>query len=172
MTDTVDVLGLAMTRADFDDAVKTVYSGDFKHLTDRIGDRAHEIRRIHEADLLASGFTLSDLPPPDPHLRRACTRVKIKEVAPEVFMAGPVRIPNRYLEESLAHNQMAHSCCRHPENHSISAWYTSAVDEAKGVPDVYIFHCDCGRVHRRAMLGGSKNAYGEVTAPRQKWEIR
>lgn len=83
-------------------------------------------------------------------------------------------IPLKFIE-ALEQNQKIAHCCRHPENHEISAWYTSANWRDKkdpfgnpeprgGVPNVYIFHCSCGRDHRRFMVGG-----GDV---RPFWEVR
>lgn len=72
-------------------------------------------------------------------------------------------IPDRYIE-ALEQNQKIASCCRHPENHEIEAWYSSTVQEAKREPDIYIFHCTCGRRHRR-LCGG-------VVDTRPFWEIR
>lgn len=68
-------------------------------------------------------------------------------------------IPAKYIE-SLEQNQKIASCCRHPENHEIEA-LKSHPDEK--VPDIYIFHCTCGRKHRRFCVGG-----GDV---RPYWEI-
>jgi len=72
----------------------------------------------------------------------ACPRVKIADL-PEGF------IPTRYIE-ALEHNQQIASCCRHPENHEIEAM-KSHPDEP--IPDIYIFHCTCGRKHRRFCIG-------------------
>jgi len=59
-------------------------------------------------------------------------------------------IPVKYLE-ALEQNQQIPSCCRHPENHDIEAWKSRREEEA---PDIYIFHCRCGRRHRRFCCGG------------------
>lgn len=59
-------------------------------------------------------------------------------------------IPVKYLEE-LEHNQKIASCCRHPENHDIEAFKSNPDEPA---PDIYIFHCTCGRKHRRFCVGG------------------
>lgn len=72
-------------------------------------------------------------------------------------------IPVRYIEQ-LEQNQQAQSCCRHPENHEIEAWYANEEQEAKREPDIYIFHCACGRKHRR-LCGGKVDT-------RPFWEIR
>lgn len=84
----------------------------------------------------------------------ACARVRVKNPAPDVWTAGGARLPVRYAE-ALEQNQQIASCCRHPENHEIEAWYSSDEDKAKGVPDIYIFICTCGRMHRRFCVGGN-----------------
>jgi hypothetical protein len=56
--------------------------------------------------------------------------------------------------EKLEQDQTISSCCRHPENHDIVAWYSCEDDEAKGIPDIYIFHCTCGREHKIFCVGG------------------
>jgi hypothetical protein len=81
-------------------------------------------------------------------------------------------IPLKFIE-ALEHNQQISSCCRHPENHDIEAWYSSEEDARKGVTDIYIFHCTCGRKHRRFCVGGSKDpSTGEITHPRPFWNVR
>lgn len=84
----------------------------------------------------------------------AAPRVRVKNPAPDVWTAAGQRIPIRWAE-ALEQNQQIASCCRHPENHEISAWYSSDADRAKGVPDIYVFHCPCGRNHRRFCVGGT-----------------
>ena len=59
-------------------------------------------------------------------------------------------IPPKYIE-ALEQNQMLRSCCRHPENHDIEAFKSRAEEAA---PDIYIFHCRCGRQHRRFCIFG------------------
>lgn len=84
----------------------------------------------------------------------ACPRRPVAEILdiPKIFF--------EYLEE----NQKISSCCRHPENHDIEALYSSENWKNKqtddgyfepwgGVPDIYIFHCTCGRKHPRFMVG-------------------
>jgi hypothetical protein len=93
----------------------------------------------------------------------ACQRVKVAEC--------PARIPPRYYERNLEQNQQISSCCRHPEDHDVEAWYSSEADAAKGVPDIYIFHCTCGRKHRVFCVGGNNVATGEKDR-RPFWEIR
>ncbi len=113
----------------------------------------------------------------------ACPRVKVKNPAPDVWTAGGVRIPTKYAE-ALEQNQQIASCCRHPENHDISAWYSSDADRATGVPDIYVFHCTCGRMHRRFCVGGTPKtkdgeidyaalaAIGREPEMRPFWEVR
>jgi hypothetical protein len=108
----------------------------------------------------------------------ACPRVKarlIQSLMPPKWFA------------MLEQNQQLASCCRHPEDHDIEAWYSSPDDAAKGIPDIYIFHCTCGRQHRRFIVGGKhgfktgllgeieKDADGKpihYTELRPKWEVR
>jgi hypothetical protein len=85
----------------------------------------------------------------------ACERVKVKRC--------PARIPVHY-SEALEHNQKLASCCRHPENHEIEAWFSDEKQKRRGVPDIYIFHCECGRKHRRFCVGGGDR--------RPFWQIR
>jgi hypothetical protein len=72
-------------------------------------------------------------------------------------------LPVKYIE-ALEQNQKIASCCRHPENHQVEAWYSCEADRDKGVPDIYKFHCTCGRVHTRFCMGG-----GDV---RPYWDAR
>jgi hypothetical protein len=85
----------------------------------------------------------------------ACERVPVARVKSLV--------PDHYRERLIADQRLA-SCCRDPDNHEIEALYSSDKDKAKGIPDIYIFHCTCGRQHRRFCVGG-----GDV---RPKWERR
>lgn len=78
-------------------------------------------------------------------------------------------IPATFLE-ALEHNQRIASCCRHPENHEVEAFYSSEADRAKGVPDIYVFHCTCGRKHSRFCVGGSDPARPETLRP--FWDVR
>jgi len=72
----------------------------------------------------------------------ACARVKVADL-PGNFL------PVRYLE-AMEHNQQIRSCCRHPENHEIEALKSHPEEQ---LPDIYIFHCSCGRKHRRFCVG-------------------
>lgn len=74
----------------------------------------------------------------------ACPRVKVADL-PEGFL------PKRYFE-ALEQNQQIASCCRHPENHDIEALKSHPDEPA---PDIYIFHCTCGRKHRRFCVGAT-----------------
>lgn len=82
----------------------------------------------------------------------ACRRIAVRQ------LLG--LIPQRYFD-ALEQNQMLRSCCRHPEDHDIEALKSRPEEEA---PDIYIFHCRCGRKHRRFCIGG-----GDV---RPVWESR
>ncbi len=66
-------------------------------------------------------------------------------------------LPKKYIE-ALEQNQQIASCCRHPENHDIEAFYSSDADRDRGIPDIYILYCTCGRKHRRFCVGGSVGA--------------
>jgi hypothetical protein len=96
------------------------------------------------------------VPPDDPKPHAlACKRVPARKVWR--------LLPAKYYE-SLEQNQKLLSCCRHPENHDIEAWYSSEEDRAKRIPDIYILYCTCGRRHRRFCVG-----MGDV---RPFWEVR
>lgn len=62
-------------------------------------------------------------------------------------------LPPKYIE-ALEQNQKIASCCRHPENHTIEAWYSCEAQRDTGVPDIYKFKCTCGRTHVRFCVGG------------------
>ena len=73
----------------------------------------------------------------------ACPRVKMSEFPPGF-------IPERLYGKNLEQNQQIASCCRHPENHEIEARKSHPDEPA---PDIYIFHCQCGRKHRVFCVG-------------------
>ncbi len=73
---------------------------------------------------------------------RACPRVKVADL-PEGHLK------QKWLEH-LEHNQQIASCCRHPENHEVEAFKTHPEEKA---PDIYIFHCSCGKKHRFFCVG-------------------
>lgn len=72
----------------------------------------------------------------------ACPRVRVAD------------LPEKHLKkkwfERLEQDQTLKSCCRHPEDHDVEA-RKSHPDE--GAPDIYIFHCTCGRRHRFFCVG-------------------
>lgn len=74
---------------------------------------------------------------------QSCPRRKVSDFPPGW-------LPARLYEKNLEQNQLLASCCRHPENHEIEG-LKSHPDEP--VTDIYIFHCTCGRKHRRFMVG-------------------
>lgn len=81
-------------------------------------------------------------------------------------------IPLKYIE-ALEQNQLISSCCRHPENHEIEAFYSCEEErwrdknpdtDMPNPPDIYIFHCTCGRRHSRFCVGNDDQ--------RPFWEVR
>jgi hypothetical protein len=72
----------------------------------------------------------------------ACPRVRVADL-PEGFL-------KRNHIDHLEQNQKIASCCRHPENHDVEA-LKSHPDEL--VPDIYVFHCPCGKRHRFFCVG-------------------
>jgi len=72
----------------------------------------------------------------------ACPRVKVADL-PEGFL-------KQNHIDALEQNQQIASCCRHPENHEVEARRSHPEESA---PDIYIFHCTCGRQHRFFCLG-------------------
>jgi hypothetical protein len=83
----------------------------------------------------------------------ACPRVKVADF-PRGF------IPARYYEKNLEQNQLIASCCRHPENHEVEARKSHPEEAA---PDIYIFHCQCGRKHVNWLVGATDDV------PRPIW---
>ncbi|MGE3875493.1 MAG: hypothetical protein AB7F74_21275 [Parvibaculaceae bacterium] len=79
-------------------------------------------------------------------------------------------LPAKYLT-SLQSNERLADCCRRPREHDIEAFYSSEADKMRGVPDIYVLHCACGRKHRRFCVGGSAGS-GAATEPRPFWEVR
>jgi len=68
-------------------------------------------------------------------------------------------IPLKWIE-SLEQNQQIAHCCRHPEHHDIEALRSHADESA---PNIYIFHCTCGRRHIRFMCSNGV---------RPAWDVR
>ena len=83
----------------------------------------------------------------------ACPRYPVRKLAKGL-------IPAKFIE-ALEQNQQIHSCCRHPEDHDIEAFKSH---ENESIPDIYIFHCTCGRKHVRFCVGG-----GDI---RPVWDVR
>lgn len=73
---------------------------------------------------------------------QACPRVRVADLPDG-------HLKQRHIEH-LEQNQQIAGCCRHPENHEVEA-RKSHHDEQ--VPDIYIFHCPCGRKHRFFCVG-------------------
>lgn len=88
-------------------------------------------------------------PAVDDHGRRLCPRQKVSKLLARK-VAGQPLLPVKFLER-LEHDQKLAHCCRHPENHDIEGLKSNPAEAAI---DVYIFHCSCGRQHRRLMVGG------------------
>lgn len=81
-------------------------------------------------------------------------------------------LPVKYLE-AMEHNQQIASCCRHPENHDIEAFYSCEEErwrdkdpekDMPNPPDLYVFHCKCGLKHTRLCVGNADQ--------RPYWEVR
>ena len=72
----------------------------------------------------------------------SCPRVRVAD------------LPDGHLKQNhvdaLEQNQKIASCCRHPEDHEVEA-HKSHPDEV--APDIYIFICKCGRLHRFFCVG-------------------
>jgi hypothetical protein len=78
-----------------------------------------------------------------PHTQvQACPRVRVADL-PEGHLK------QKHIEH-LEQNQLIASCCRHPENHDVEALKSHPEEEA---PNIYIFHCTCGRKHRFFCVG-------------------
>lgn len=83
------------------------------------------------------------------------------------------RIPVHMLER-LEQDQQIASCCRHPENHDIEAWYSDARDAEKGMaPDIYIFMCK--EVHEDSIRPNGERWHSSRmvgSGERPTWEVR
>jgi hypothetical protein len=73
---------------------------------------------------------------------QACPRVKVADL-PDGFLK------KNHLEH-LEQNQQIAGCCRHPENHEVEALKSHPGEQ---LPDIYIFHCSCGKKHRFFCIG-------------------
>lgn len=72
----------------------------------------------------------------------ACPKVKVADLPEGHLKANHIA--------ALEQNQKIASCCRHPENHEVEARKTHPEEQA---PDIYIFHCTCGKQHRFLCVG-------------------
>jgi hypothetical protein len=94
----------------------------------------------------------------------ACPRVQVQDVVGS--------LPEKYLT-SLENNELIADCCRQPRRHDILAMYSGPADEAKKLPDIYVFICDgCGRHHRRFCVGGNAPFANGPKDIRPFWEVR
>lgn len=92
----------------------------------------------------------------------ACPRVAVAKVQH--------LLPEKYIE---ALQNAPEPCCREVPNLDIEAWYSKAVEQARGAPDVYKFHCNrCGRCHARFCIGGNHPTDPTKLDKRPFWEIR
>lgn len=91
----------------------------------------------------------------------ACPRMQVATLLPI--------IPEKYLAR-LADDPKLRACCRDARAHEIEAFFTTKADEVRGVPDVYVLHCKCGRKHRRFCVGGSIGSGVPYTEPRPFWD--
>lgn len=82
----------------------------------------------------------------------ACPRVRVADL--------PVGHLKQKWIDHLEQNQKIASCCRHPEHHEVEA-FKSHPDEV--MPDIYVFHCGCGRKHRFFCVG-------ETDPQRPEWQ--
>ncbi len=74
----------------------------------------------------------------------ACPRVRVVDL-PEGFL-------KQNHIDALEQNQSIASCCRHPEDHEVEALKSHPSEKA---PDIYVFHCSCGRKHRFLCVGAT-----------------
>ncbi len=106
-----------------------------------------------------STITIAPPPPPIDAYTRRFGRYAKGTVLPETLVSHSPRrkvadFPKDFLKqnhiEALEQNQKISSCCRHPENHEIEALKSHPEEQA---PDIYIFHCTCGKKHRFFCVG-------------------
>ena len=69
-------------------------------------------------------------------------------------------LPTKYIERLEQDQKLTH-CCRHPENHDVEAWFTNAVDEKNGTPDLYVLICTCGKRHNFFCVGSGERPVWE-----------
>lgn len=78
-------------------------------------------------------------------------------------------LPDKYVQNFQNHPK---PCCKNPHNLEAEAWYSSPAEQAKGVPDLYKFHCSCGACHVRFCVGGDHPADPAKKDIRPFWEVR
>lgn len=78
-------------------------------------------------------------------------------------------IPDRYVQGFQNHPK---DCCKQATNLEIEAWWSNAREQAKGIPDLYKFHCKCGACHVRFCVGGNHPTDPTKKDLRPYWEIR
>lgn len=71
------------------------------------------------------------------------------------------RLPAKFLTQ-LETNEKLQACCRKPREHEIEAFYSTPADRDKGIPDIYVMHCGCGRKHRRLCVGAGDRPVWKV----------
>lgn len=156
-------MGPAVTRAISAEKPKALKTGRYNNPHPTSNAMTGWMKR-HEKWLREQGFLKGGklVVPPGTKLEfpettvQACPKRHMSDF-PEGF------IPARYYESNLEHNQLIAHCCRHPENHMIEALKSHPEER---LPDIYIFHCDCGRKHRWFMAG----EYDPPGEHRPMWE--
>jgi hypothetical protein len=93
----------------------------------------------------------------------ACPRVAVSKVLR--------LLPERYI--TAMQENAPEPCCREVPNLDIEAWFSRATEQARGVPDLYKFHCNtCGRCHARFCMGGNHPTDPTKLDKRPFWEVR
>lgn len=137
-----------------------VEKGEWIPQTAPTGPMTHE----HKAKLESVGVDTAAFGEDSFNQSVACSRQPVSRVLK--IPAIKDRIQGMIDSPTLAYNQQLNHCCRNPEEHGdIVACYSNPEEQAKGMPDIYIFICnDCGRSHPRLCCG--------VGDPRPVWEVR
>ena len=68
--------------------------------------------------------------PPEPYAL-ACKRIPVASLYHKRLPHQRL-LPDKFIEQ-MEQNQQIASCCRHPENHEISAWYSNEEHKGKGL---------------------------------------
>lgn len=80
-------------------------------------------------------------------------------------------LPEKYI--TTMQEKPPSACCRDLNNLDIEAWYSSAVEQGKGVPDLYKFHCNsCSACHVRFCVGGNHPTDPTEQDIRPFWDVR